>query len=109
MREIEGFMDRTDELCRCYGISVKGKAFPSSTLKSVTEQRCTFLRISSYAFANCLKIEKELGKHKKRLYVDTRIIRHIANAERGTMKTITMYPNYHRRVVHMYRQSLWKE
>lgn len=67
------------QIDKSYAISVKGQAFPETTSERLgipdEQSRCTILRASSYAFANCYQIEAEAKRNRLRAswYIDSRL------------------------------------
>jgi len=105
-KELCDFLNEAEKICRCYAVMVKGKAFPAPLHTPRQTAKYTFLTLSSWAFANCFKIEKELGTNRKRMYVDGRIVRAGKLKPGDKIETITMYPKYYARDIHMYNGNI---
>ena len=75
--ELDVLKQRIDALNRCYGIAVKGQAFPPDNPQ--IPPHVTIIRASSYAMANCFAIEQVARAKRLRgdWYIDARIVRHI--------------------------------
>jgi hypothetical protein len=109
MKEVDDLKKQIDIRWPCYAISVKGKTFPTPSAKNI-DGKFIFLRASSYAFANCFTIEKELGgKYRKPWYVDIRIAKHIRTSNRSNMRRMIKLMPYSRpRYIYMYDTYLWE-
>lgn len=65
-----------DQVGKSYAVSVKGQTFPEISQPQESARgssRCTVLRASSYAMANCFLIEKQLKTHRADWYIDSRL------------------------------------
>ena len=116
MRELNAIKPKLDSLCRSYVICVKGQAMPESACqydtKAAGPPRFVFLKASSYAFANCFEIEKELCK-KKGLrmdwYVDSRVVRKIPTFPKCGRHYVKMLPSDRKRYVHVHKGVIWNK
>lgn len=106
MQAADNIKKKIDQICNSYAISVKGKSFPEP---STNEQpKFVFLKATSYAFANCFKIEDELGeKYKKPWYVDGRISKKIQSQQTFQIEKVSMRPNGKKRNIFLYDGYLW--
>jgi len=85
---------------------VKGQAFPPPP--KYAQDNFVFLQASSYAFANCFTIEKELGKkYQKPWYVDCWIADHIKTPKRPMKEKVKLMPYSRKRYVYIYDGYLW--
>src|SRR6266568_583115 len=102
---------------KSFAVAVQGQTFPQEPhLPSGARRGKQFsdqpdvvvLKASSWAFANCFEIDKQLKKNKKSWYVDERIKKSITTKNKATMdKTISMWPKQEMRKVYMYDGYLW--
>lgn len=111
-----------DELCefktaleqncgvKAYAIAVMGIAFPSDPFavpvfqgQIAAQPRAVVLKTSSWAMANCFKIEIELKKHRADWYIDSRITTGIGLATPFECATVKLLPKNVPREVHMYK------
>jgi hypothetical protein len=76
MQELNTLKPIVDSICPSYAICVKGQAIPEPACGYGTEAngqpRFVFLKTSSYAFANCFEVEKELCKKEG---IEDRLVR----------------------------------
>jgi hypothetical protein len=116
MRELNTLKPIVDSICPSYVICIKGQAIPEPACGYGTEAsgqpRFVFLKASSYAFANCFEVEKELCK-KKRLkmdwYVDDRIAQKIPALAKCDRHGVAMLPSGRKRNVYVLKGSIWKQ
>ncbi|MGA2240315.1 MAG: hypothetical protein ABSG74_14005 [Candidatus Bathyarchaeia archaeon] len=116
MRELNALKPKLDSICPSYAICVKGQAMPEPVCRYGTEAegqpRFVFLKTSSYAFANCFEVEKELSKRKRlRMdwYVDSHIARKIPNFPKCDRYAVTMLPSGRKRSVYVLKGSIWEQ
>jgi hypothetical protein len=116
MRELDTLKPIVDSICPSYAICVKGQAIPEPVCDYGSEAngqpRFVFLKTSSYAFANCFEVEKELSKRKRlRMdwYVDSRIVRRIPTFPKCKRHYVKMLPSGRKRNVHVHKGSIWKQ
>lgn len=117
MRELNSVKEELDAVCPCYGICVKGQSMPEpqpvlehAFAGTARQPRFIFLRTSSYAFANCFTIEKELGKEKKLQmdwYVDSRISDKIPSFPKCESHAVKMLPGNKERSVRVLKGRIW--
>lgn len=92
---------------KTYVISVKGQAFPrydSETSQSDTTSKALLLKTSSWAMANCFKIEAMLKQHRADWYVDSRVTKNINSFARPfSSKKLNLLPKNYSRTINMYR------
>lgn len=94
---------------KTYAISVKGLAFPDDPTAcarhdgSSAHPRVTVLRSSSWAMANCFKIESELKAHKADWYIDSRITKDTDLRKPMITESIKLLPKNVARTIHMYK------
>lgn len=107
MRAADALKRRIDATARCYAIAVKGRTFPTSTEGPST--RVTILRTSSYAMANCFRVEEvaKLKNLRKDWYVDARIAKRVAQAKSTSWITVRMLPGGGRRRIYTHQGYLW--
>lgn len=115
LQELSNFKSNLEESCSVstYVISVKGKAFPASTNSSPCNMeqfnggpRIIQLKTSSWAMANCFRIENELKKHRADWYLDSRIIRGLEMAPPKNIDEVKLLPRETKREIYMYSGQL---
>ena len=114
MQEAEDLKRKIDTLRPCYAVSVMGQAFPAPKdaneappegSKSDTE--FIYISASSYAFANCDAILKELEAERADWYVDGRIVAKVPELGESTESAmVEMVPKRKKRRVWMYKGCL---
>ena len=111
MEDVARFIDEVETIERCYAISVKGQSFPAPLRQKALGNGAnfTFLSLSSYAFSNCFRIEKELKRYRRRWYVDGWVKQRLPGSLRGKVRSVRMLPKYSERNVYMYRKTPWNE
>jgi hypothetical protein len=114
MRELNALKSIVDRICPSYAICVKGQAMPEPACDYATEAnrqpRFVFLKTTSYAFANCFEVEKELCRKKRLMmdwYVDSRIARKIPTFPKCYLHNVAMLPSGRKRGVHVLKGSIW--
>jgi len=114
MSELNALKPLVDDICPCYAICIKGQIIPEPACGYGTETngqpRFVFIKASSYAFANCFEVEKELCKKrglKTDWYVDSRIARKISSFPKGKRYYVNMLPSGRKRFIHVHRGLLW--
>ncbi len=114
MREIDTLKKRVDTLRKCYAISVKGQAMPEApTICRFCPRdlgdppRFVYIRASSYAFANCFKIETALGHLRKEYYIDSRIREKIPSLKESGRYSVSMLPRNVQRDICVFDEYLW--
>ena len=107
MRAADELKQRVDATTQCFAIAVKGRAFPSKTSRA--DSRVTLIRASSYAMANCFRIEAQATAQKLRYdwYVDVRIARKVRQARASKWIDVAMLPSGKRRRVYAHDGYLW--
>jgi len=97
-----------------YAIVVKGRTFPHAEQAPKVfdrqlsqQQRVITLKTSSWAMANCFIIEKELRKHRKAWYIDSRVAESISTSKQHTEEKIKLLPKNTVRKIRMYSGYLW--
>ena len=102
-QELDVLKQQIGALTKCYGIAVKGQAFPRDNPH--LPSHVTIIRASSYAMANCFAIEQAARAKRRRgdWYIDARIIRHLRllAPEQDTF-TVTMLPSGRSRRVYVH-------
>jgi hypothetical protein len=114
MRELDVLKSIVDSICPSYAICIKGQAIPEPVCGYGTvvngQPRFVYLKASSYAFANCFEVEKDLCK-KKGLkmdwYVDSRIARKIPAFAKCDRHRVVMLPSGRKRNVYVLKGSIW--
>lgn len=110
LRDVDGLKRKLEHLGKSYAISVKGRAFPypGSSQPVGNHARTTVIRASSYAMANCFRIEELIGKKlRKPWYVDGRLARKIHTRQRCSKKRVKLLPGPKSRWVYVYDGYLW--
>lgn len=103
---------RVDKLTNSYAIAVKGQAFPpvKSGAEAAKVSGVTFIRTSSWAMANCFKIEETIKKIKKPWALDTWIITKIRTDRPCSRKVaLPLLPSNQRRNGHLFDGYLWAD
>jgi hypothetical protein len=100
------------DIGRSYAICVKGQAFPElggeESRENGNDSRCTVLKASSYAMANCFLIEKELKRHRADWYVDSRLLNAVT-AQSFAKQHVALMPSKKKRCIHMFKGYLHGE
>lgn len=98
---------KVDGTAPSYAIGVKGRAFPSKGASD--DARVTVIKASSYAMANCFKIEAAAKSKKlhKSWYVDVRIARKVHQAKASEWISVPLLPSGKRRRVYVHGGYLW--
>jgi hypothetical protein len=113
--ELDEFKSILEQRChaKTYAIAVKGQAFPLDVLAAphiqgqVADQpRAVVLKASSWAMANCFRVEKELGHHRMDWYIDSRITKGTGIREPLVRESIPLLPKNASREIHLFRGSL---
>jgi len=78
LEEADQLKKRIDKTlgCNSYAVCVRGQTFPLQDDKQSSgalSGRCTILRSSSFAMANCYIIESELKQHRADWYIQNRL------------------------------------
>lgn len=102
---------RVDTIKQCYAIAVKGQAFPTNYEPVPYEDndpRVTVLRTSSYAMANCFKIEAAVKEQKLNMawYVDERIVNELTVPKHSSI-AVELLPDGDNRKIYMYPAALF--
>ncbi|MFH2036864.1 MAG: hypothetical protein ABIJ45_10710 [Candidatus Zixiibacteriota bacterium] len=107
---------QVDKVRSSYVISVKGHtiALPKTQCPfcfSTPDDpaRFVFIKASSYAFANCFKIEHELGNLKKAYYLDSRIVDEIPDINTANRQPMALLPDNYIRDICLFDGYLWNE
>jgi hypothetical protein len=117
MRELNAFKQIMDNgICHSYAICVAGQAIPEPAcgygIEVNRQPRFVYLKASSYAFANCFEIEKELCKSKKLemdWYIDSRIARKVSGLKNCNRHRVAMLPSGKEREVFVLEGPIWKQ
>ncbi len=101
-----------DEIRTSYAIAVKGQTFPSTAQIGVPAypSRVAVVEASSWALANCFKIDNEMRDRKDLhglWYVDQRVASQIQTSQPCKKVQLPMFPKDKRRRVHIYEGYLW--
>lgn len=107
LREADNLQRKLDEKFKpSYAIAVKGQAFPVQVDR---EKRVTIIEASSYAMANCFRIEEKARREKwqKQWYVDSRIGRRIATTKPPQKEEVKLLPGNKVRTIYLYDGHLW--
>ncbi len=109
MEDADKLKKKIDQVQKSYAIAVKGQVFP--TINSESKNNLTIIKTSSWAMANCFKIEAEMKKHKvnKSWYVDGRIARKIKTHQESRKHLVELHPSGKKRNVHSYDNYLWND
>jgi len=110
LREVDGLKRTLSRLGKSYAISIKGKAFPDLGMSPQTDcgSRITLVRASSFAMANCFRVEEIIGKKLKRpWYVDSRLAKKIHTTQSYDKEPLDFMPGPEPRDVYVYRGYLW--
>ena len=110
IRDAEALKRTVDrEVGKSYAIAVKGQAFPGPPVGHATAQPpgVTVVKASSWAMANCFKIEKELGHLKRPWYIDSRIAAKIRTKQSFEDRTLELYGSRMPRVIRAFSGYLW--
>ena len=110
MRAIDALKRKVDLLAPSYAIAVQGQTFPSDS--NLGSKRVTTIKASSYAMANCFRIEAKAKKKKIRdkfWYVDIRIAKKVPTARANEWITVHMLPGGKARTVYIHPSYLWAE
>jgi len=108
MQAIDALKRKVDLLAPSYAIAVEGQTFPA--YPNLDTSRVVTIKASSYAMANCFKIEAKVKKNKIRnkfWYVDTRIAKKVPGAKADEWITVHMLPGGNPRTVYMHSSYLW--
>jgi len=111
MHDADNLKKRIDKVRKSYAIAVKGQAFPSTPSHAIngTSPRVTVIEASSWAMANCFKIEKLARRWRKSWYIDERIAKKIQTNQVCQKHKVKMYPDGQQRSVHAYKNYLWSD
>lgn len=113
LREVNGFkrhLDKTLDM-PSFAVVVEGMIFPANEylpgpgLNGVDSSKVTVLKTSSWAMANCFKIERELKKYKMSWYIDSRVTKRLRRSSR--IEQVRLLPANRKRAVLMYDDYLW--
>jgi len=115
--ELIDFKRTLDNHCgtTTYAISVMGLAFPSDPMATPVyngqiglQPRAVILKTSSWAMANCFRIEEKLGHHHADWYIDSRITTNMELPPPFVSEDLPLLPSNDPRTVNMYRGYLSK-
>lgn len=113
--ELDDFRTSLQNACgmSVYGISVQGMAFPQDMFESAVfngqiahQPRAIVLKTSSWAMANCFRIEKVLGHNRADWYIDSRITVGADLPPPFASEAIDLLPKNESRDVHMFNGSI---
>jgi len=111
MRELNTLKPKLDRICTSYGICIKGQAIPDSVcrydIETKWQSRFVFLKASSYALANCFKVEEKLKELEMDWYIDSRIADKIPNFPDCDQHPVSMLPSGDERNVYVLKGSIW--
>lgn len=113
MKEADTLKRKIDSIHNCYAISVKGMTFkePFNYQKNKNDDnKFVFLKISSFAFANCFEIEKKLSEEEisnYMWYLDERIAYRLSIKDHLDSLKVKMKPEDKEREIYMYDRYLW--
>jgi hypothetical protein len=106
MKDVAKLKAAIDEFHPCHAVSVKGKAFPAPEVHhSPSRPRTVYLAASSWAFANCFRIETKLRKRRADWYIDSPIKRKIRMRAADHIDSIRLLPRKELREVHVFHGS----
>ncbi len=113
MRELNDVKPKIDDISPSYAICVKGRVIPESPCQYDTnlagQPRFVYLKASSYALANCFKIEDTLKKLEMDWYVDSRIAERVPAFAQCHQHEVTMLPSGTKRGIYVLKGSIWKQ
>lgn len=94
---------------KSYAIAVKGQSFPNVHYESEKTETIpvTIIETSSWAMANCFKIEAELKGFRKSWYIDERIAKKIQTEQKYEKHAVSLYPLNQSREIYCYKGDLW--
>ena len=99
LRDVSALKATVEGIASAYAIAVKGQAFPRRNGRGTDDGRVTVLHASSWAMANCLRIESELGRLRGDWYIDSRISDKIPSLADGRAHMVEMLPTHRKRRV----------
>lgn len=110
LQELSRFKQTLEAQCAVgtYAISVMGLAFPQGAISPrrnehlTTEPRAVLLKTSSWAMANCFRIEKALKRFKADWYIDSRITKGVVLPKPMASEDVHLLPKEAKRTVLMY-------
>lgn len=107
IRAADNLKRKIDELAPSYAIAVKGRAFPLDF--DLDDSKVTVIKASSYAMANCFKIEAEAKKKRLRAawYVDSRIAKKVHAVRSAKSLWVPLLPNRQARRIYLHDKHLW--
>jgi len=114
MRELNALKPIIDTICPSYAICIKGQLIPEPVCAydsgTNEDHRFIYVKASSYAFANCFEVEKELCKKKKLKmdwYVDSRVGEKIPAFAKCDRHSVAMLPSGRKRSVYVLKGLIW--
>ena len=110
MRDANKLKRRVDTVRNSYAIAVKGQAFPPvrGRGKAANASGVIFIRASSWAMANCFKIEEKIKALRKAWALDDWIKERIKTELRySDQVAIPLLPSKKRRNVYFFDGYLW--
>lgn len=110
MRDADKLKRRVDTVRNSYAIAVKGRAFPpvQGQGKASNVSGVTFIRASSWAMANCFKIEEKIKTLRKAWALDGWIRERIKTELRYSKQlAMPLLPAKKRRNVYFFDGYLW--
>jgi len=111
LREVDRLKRSLSYLGESYAISIKGQTFPDLIARRPATKypRMTLIKASSFAMANCFRVEETIGKKLKRpWYVDSRLAGKIHTTQLFIKKSTNFLPGPETRDVHVYAGYLWE-
>ena len=110
IKEVVDLKRKIDQVRSCYTICMKGLVFPSPfqyagavyDSPQPEQPRHVFIKASSIAFANCIEIEKCLGKFRKAWYIDESIAKELNSSNPCLHKKIKLLPNNEEKIIYMF-------
>jgi hypothetical protein len=112
IRDVDRLKRRVDKMRKSYAIAVKGQAFPTirTCKKGARPSRVTFVKASSWAMANCFKIEEKIKKLRKSWALDNRISEMIKTDGKPSNKiAVQLLPTKKCRTIHVFNGYLWPD
>lgn len=109
LRDAATLVRSAERVAPAYAIAVKGRVFPQNEMRDDGSHRLTILRSSSWAMANCFRIEAELARLRARWYIDSRITDKLPRLRGGRVHKVQMLPTERKRRVLVFGADPWDE
>jgi hypothetical protein len=117
MRELNTLKPIVDSIYPSYVICMKGQAIPEPacnygpemTERNSDDPRFVYIKASSYAFANCYRVEEKLKDCEMDWYVDNRIVSKIPSFPKCKQHVVKMFPDDEERNIHVLKGLIWKQ